>query len=200
MHSVALLASVLLLGAPLQVASTAAAFRRRGTHIILEVTDAPFAVLNSSSAVLAALHAAVAAGGLTVVGDMVHEFPVQGFSAVLMISESHLSVHTWPEDGYAAVDMFTCGAAAPPPCRAGEVVRFGGASTGWRCADNRPAEGSGTLWAAVQALLEGMSAGGAALTWFERGLPGPPAEPPSTFAGWLGGLEGDDLGGIRPEL
>lgn len=76
---------------------------RMGTHILLEVHDAPFDVLNSSARVLSSLYAAVHAGGLTVVGELAHEFPVQGCSAILMISESHLSIHTWPENGYAAV-------------------------------------------------------------------------------------------------
>lgn len=58
---------------------------RLGTHILLEVRDAPFAQLNSSSSVLAAMYAAISAGGLTVVGELAHQFPVQGFSAVLMI-------------------------------------------------------------------------------------------------------------------
>jgi hypothetical protein len=58
---------------------------RLGTHILLEVTAAPFERLNSSQMVLAAMHAAIEAGGLTVVGELAHQFPVMGFSAVLMI-------------------------------------------------------------------------------------------------------------------
>jgi S-adenosylmethionine decarboxylase proenzyme len=192
------LLAALLLARPLSGAPLAGP-KRMGTHILLEVTDAPFAVLNSSSQVMGALRAAVAAGGLTVVGEVVHQFPEQGFSAVIMISESHLSVHTWPEAGYAAVDLFTCGAAAPLPCHRGEAMRFGGPDAGWRCADGQLAEGRGALWDAAQALLGGLRAGGAALTWLDRGLPGRPSDPPSSF-GWLGGLEGDSVGGQRPEL
>lgn len=46
----------------------------------------------------------------TVVGEEFHQFEPEGVSGVLLIAESHLSVHTWPEDGFAAVDIFTCGA------------------------------------------------------------------------------------------
>jgi S-adenosylmethionine decarboxylase len=43
-----------------------------------------------------------------------HNFSPQGVSGVVVISESHLAVHTWPELGYAAVDVFTCGDRVDP--------------------------------------------------------------------------------------
>jgi S-adenosylmethionine decarboxylase proenzyme len=45
----------------------------------------------------------------TLVDEAFHQFEPEGVSGVLLIAESHLSVHTWPEDGFAAVDIFTCG-------------------------------------------------------------------------------------------
>jgi S-adenosylmethionine decarboxylase proenzyme len=45
----------------------------------------------------------------TLVGEAFHQFEPEGVSGVLLIAESHLSVHTWPEHGFAAVDVFTCG-------------------------------------------------------------------------------------------
>ena len=172
---------------------------RFGTHLLLEVSDAPYSTLNSSTSVLAALHAAVEAGGLNVVNQLVHEFPVQGCSAVLMISESHLSIHTWPEHGYAAIDMFTCGAASPLPCAPHQAMRYG--HHGWHCAGGERVSGAtGSLWAAVQALLTSLDASGATLTWLERGLPSQagswPREPPPPNFGWLGGLDQEQ----RPEL
>ena len=44
-----------------------------------------------------------------VVGEDFYQFEPEGVSGVLLIAESHLSVHTWPEDGFAAIDIFTCG-------------------------------------------------------------------------------------------
>ena len=58
---------------------------RLGTHMLLEVFSAPFDRLNSSTHVLAAMHAAISAGSLSVVGELSHQFPVMGFSAVIMI-------------------------------------------------------------------------------------------------------------------
>ena len=169
---------------------------RLGTHLLLEVSDAPYATLNSSTSVLAALQAAVEAGGLDVVHQVVHEFPVQGCSAVLMISESHLSIHTWPEHGYAAIDMFTCGAESPLPCSSHKWMRYERQrqrqryGQGWHCSSGERAGGAtGSLWAAVQALLIGLDAAAATLTWFERGLPSPPGprphEPPPPNFRWL---------------
>ena len=43
-----------------------------------------------------------------------HRFPPEGVSGVVVISESHLSIHTWPEFGYMALDIFTCGEASRP--------------------------------------------------------------------------------------
>ena len=77
-------AAVTLAAAPPYIAPGAVG-TRLGTHILLEVRDAPFEQLNSSSIVLAAMYAAISAGSLTVVGELAHQFPVQGFSAVLMI-------------------------------------------------------------------------------------------------------------------
>lgn len=44
--------------------------------------------------------------GLTRVGDVYHQFPDGGFTAVICLTESHLSIHTWPEHGYATMDVF----------------------------------------------------------------------------------------------
>jgi S-adenosylmethionine decarboxylase len=52
--------------------------------------------------------------GAEVVGDFFHKFSPHGISGVVVISESHLAIHTWPEHGYAAVDVFTCGDTVDP--------------------------------------------------------------------------------------
>ena len=52
--------------------------------------------------------------GATVIGDSFHEFSPQGVTGVVAIAESHLCIHTWPEYGYAAVDIFTCGDSIDP--------------------------------------------------------------------------------------
>lgn len=51
---------------------------------------------------------------VTVIGSKFHKFSPQGVSGVVVIAESHISIHTWPEYGYAAVDIFTCGKRSMP--------------------------------------------------------------------------------------
>ena len=78
-----------------------------GQHTICEFWGARH--LDSPDIVRTALGQAVAAGGATLVELVVHQFAPQGVSGVAVIAESHLSIHTWPELGYAALDYFTCG-------------------------------------------------------------------------------------------
>ncbi len=52
--------------------------------------------------------------GATVIGEIFHQFSPQGVTGVVAIAESHLCIHTWPEYGYAAVDIFTCGEGFDP--------------------------------------------------------------------------------------
>lgn len=84
-----------------------------GRHILAEFSGCPIDTLNDSRAVVRALHAAVAAAGATVVGDLTYPFSPQGVSAVVLVAESHFSVHTWPEYGYASADVYTCGNCRP---------------------------------------------------------------------------------------
>ena len=57
---------------------------------------------------------AAAEVGATVIDDIFHQFSPQGVTGVVAIAESHLCIHTWPEYGYAAVDIFTCGDGFDP--------------------------------------------------------------------------------------
>ena len=52
--------------------------------------------------------------GAHVVGESFHQFSPQGVTGILSIAESHISIHTWPEFGYAAADIFTCGSSFQP--------------------------------------------------------------------------------------
>jgi len=82
-----------------------------GTHLLLDLAGAPFATLDDPAVVETALVDTVAAMGARVLGIHVHRLLPQGISGVVVISESHLTIHTWPERGEAAVDLFTCGDA-----------------------------------------------------------------------------------------
>jgi S-adenosylmethionine decarboxylase len=83
-----------------------------GVHFLLDVAGAPFATLDDPILVETLLVDAVKAMGAKVLGIHIHRLNPQGVSGVVVISESHLTIHTWPERGEAAVDLFTCGDVA----------------------------------------------------------------------------------------
>lgn len=85
----------------------------RGRHLLAEYRGCDRARLDDEAVVEALMRRAAAAAGATVVAACFHRFAPQGVTGVVVVEESHLSVHTWPEHGYAAVDFFTCGACDP---------------------------------------------------------------------------------------
>lgn len=85
-----------------------------GTHLILELRDCEPERLNDYSFVRNALIDAANAVGATIIGESFHRFQPIGVTGVVAIAESHLCIHTWPEFGYAAVDIFTCGTSFSP--------------------------------------------------------------------------------------
>src|SRR5664280_1453955 len=83
-----------------------------GRHFLLDIAEAPFDLLDDPVEIEEALVATVRTMGAKVLGIHVHRLAPQGISGVVVISESHLTIHTWPELGEAAVDLFTCGDVA----------------------------------------------------------------------------------------
>lgn len=72
---------------------------------------------DDSERLLRLLKEAAAAAGTTVIHTHGHRYSPQGVSVVVVIQESHLSIHTWPEQAYAAVDFYTCGNGSPRAAR-----------------------------------------------------------------------------------
>lgn len=85
-----------------------------GRHLLLELKDCDPEILNDLEFLRSCLSETAVQIGATVIGDSFHRFSPQGVSGVVIISESHLFIHTWPEYGYAAVDVFTCGETVDP--------------------------------------------------------------------------------------
>ena len=85
-----------------------------GRHFIIDLHDCDKEVLNDLGFLREAMTSAAIDCGAVVLGDSFHRFSPQGVSGVVVIAESHLSIHTWPEYGYAAVDIFTCGTTVEP--------------------------------------------------------------------------------------
>jgi len=85
-----------------------------GRHLLAEFYDCNSNILNNVQLVEEAMTDAAIACGATVVQKNFHHFSPFGVSGAVIIMESHLAIHTWPEYGYAAVDLFTCGASCDP--------------------------------------------------------------------------------------
>jgi S-adenosylmethionine decarboxylase len=86
--------------------------RYAGTHLIVDLWEAER--LDDLAHVEATLRDCVEAAGATLLNIDLHHFtPNNGVTGVAMLKESHINIHTWPEFGYAAVDIFMCGNAEP---------------------------------------------------------------------------------------
>lgn len=82
-----------------------------GRQVLVELYGCPAERLMDVPGVEGAMREAAVRCGATVVQSAFHAFSPCGVSGVVIIAESHLTIHTWPEHGYAAVDVFTCGAS-----------------------------------------------------------------------------------------
>jgi S-adenosylmethionine decarboxylase len=85
-----------------------------GRHLLLEMWDCNREILEDAGQITQIMCDAAGDAGATVVKSIHHEFNPPGITAVAILSESHISVHTWPIEGYVAVDIFTCGTVADP--------------------------------------------------------------------------------------
>ena len=85
-----------------------------GTHLLLELGKCDRVLLDDIDYIENALVGAATEAGATIVGRSFHKFVPRGVTGIVAIAESHLCIHTWPEHGYAAVDIFTCGRGFMP--------------------------------------------------------------------------------------
>ena len=85
-----------------------------GSHCILELHGCPHDILNDEALMRDAIAKASEKSLSTLLHLSSHSFEPQGVTAVGLLAESHISIHTWPELGYAACDIFTCGESAEP--------------------------------------------------------------------------------------
>ena len=80
-----------------------------GNHLLVELYNCNTSLINKVVKIEELLLEAVKISGATALNSTFHKFSPHGVSGVVVISESHFSIHTWPEYGYCALDIFTCG-------------------------------------------------------------------------------------------
>ena len=84
-----------------------------GTHLVVDAWEAPADLLNDPDRIRCALTEAIATGQATLIDLCVHQFSPHGVTATATLAESHIAIHTWPEHGYFAADLFFCGQGKP---------------------------------------------------------------------------------------
>ncbi|MFC1925214.1 adenosylmethionine decarboxylase [Chloroflexota bacterium] len=94
-----------------------------GRHILLELKDCNREVLNNLDLIQNVMISAAEEAGATILEKHFHHFSPQGVSGAIIIAESHLAVHTWPEYGYAALDIFTCGDSVKPEVAVEKLIK-----------------------------------------------------------------------------
>lgn len=85
-----------------------------GRHILVEFYNCDSSILNDTVVIETHMNTAATMSKATIVESVFHTFNPWGVSGVVVIQESHLTIHTWPEYGYAAIDLFTCGEEVDP--------------------------------------------------------------------------------------
>lgn len=85
-----------------------------GRHVIVELYDCKPSLLDDVTYVQNAMQNAAQQAGATIINLTFHHFSPYGVSGVVVIQESHLAIHTWPEWGFASIDLFTCGESTDP--------------------------------------------------------------------------------------
>jgi S-adenosylmethionine decarboxylase len=91
-----------------------------GITILAELYGASFDMLNDKGAIEAFMLAACEKANMTCLSINSKQFEPQGVSCIIFLEESHISIHTWPENSFACVDVFTCGTKACPE----QAVKF----------------------------------------------------------------------------
>ncbi len=90
------------------------AFSTYGRHVAMDLREVSFEKLNDVEFLRSMMYEAANRCGATVVGENFVQFHPQGVTGVLVLSESHLTIHTYPEEGFAAIDCYTCGHTVDP--------------------------------------------------------------------------------------
>jgi len=88
--------------------------KKLGTHLIAEFYGCDANKISKVSYVKEAMEEAALKANATIIQSTFHQFNPYGVSGVIIIAESHLSIHSWPEYGYASIDVYTCGDHVDP--------------------------------------------------------------------------------------
>lgn len=94
-----------------------------GRHVAIDTWGVDFNLLNDSETLQYHMIEAAEACGATVLSVQAKQFEPQGATVLVLLSESHLSIHTYPEKGFAALDCYTCGETVDPEIAIDHMVK-----------------------------------------------------------------------------
>ena len=94
-----------------------------GTHCLLELFGCPPEVLDDAEFVAQSLREAASLARSTLLQEVSHQFLPHGLTALALLAESHLAIHTWPEHRFVAIDIFTCGPEVDPEKACGYLTK-----------------------------------------------------------------------------
>ncbi len=83
----------------------------KGMHVIMELYGCPSEAIATVSSVKELVDTIIKESGVNRISEFYHQFRPHGVTGIVLLAESHISVHTWPEKGYVALDIYTCGSA-----------------------------------------------------------------------------------------
>ena len=85
-----------------------------GKHLLIEAKNCNAGLINDLDFIKSIMINSAEISGATILGEKFHKFSPLGVNGILSIAESHISIHTWPEYYYAAIDIFTCSTTFKP--------------------------------------------------------------------------------------
>jgi S-adenosylmethionine decarboxylase len=100
--------------------------RYAGNHVIIDIFNADVIKLKDLDFIRQTIRRCIIVANATFLCDLFHPFEGGGVTGVAILAESHISVHTWPEEGFAAFDVFMCGSSTPLSCVPVLQEAFGG--------------------------------------------------------------------------
>ena len=110
------------------IISESESYEFKGKHLLLELYNCDSIKLNDELYLRCVIDQASKSANATVLNLISHKFQPQGLTAIALLAESHLSIHTWPESEYAAIDIFTCGRNMKPELACKYLIDSLGAS------------------------------------------------------------------------
>ena len=84
-----------------------------GRHLLLEVYNVEFSLIDDVESLQSVMIEGISRAKMTILNIFTHRFLPQGCTIVIALEESHVSCHTWPENGCIAIDVYTCGEGNP---------------------------------------------------------------------------------------